>query len=45
MEKTSLKLMLTHPYIIPIVVKVILLGLTIAKVLPLRGDPINADSF
>ena len=45
MKRTLLKLLITDPYVIPIVVKIVLLGLTVAKVLPLRGRPYNADSF
>jgi hypothetical protein len=44
MRKVLLKLLLTDSRVIPITIKVVLLGLAAAKVLPL-GRPYNADSF
>jgi hypothetical protein len=43
MRKVLLKLLLTDSRIIPITIKVVLLGLVAAEVLPL-GRPYNADS-
>lgn len=45
MDKTELKLKLLTSPILPIAVKIIVIGLTAAKILPLRGDRVNADSF
>jgi len=43
MKKVLLKLLLTDSRIIPIAIKLVLLGLAATKVLPL-GRPYNADS-
>ncbi|MEM0453492.1 MAG: hypothetical protein QXO98_02400 [Sulfolobales archaeon] len=45
MRRSELKLRLLTSPTLPLIVKVIVIGLAAAKVLPLRGDPINADSF
>jgi hypothetical protein len=44
MRKILLKLLLTDHRVIPVAIKIALLGLVAAKVLPL-GRPYNADSF
>ncbi len=45
MGKTELKLKLLTSPALPLAVKIVIMGLAAAKILPLRGDPYNADSF
>ncbi|MCX8185628.1 MAG: hypothetical protein RMH77_04100 [Sulfolobales archaeon] len=45
MKSSELKLRLLTSPALPILVNVVIIGLKVAKILPLRGDPYNADSF
>ncbi len=45
MDKTKLKLELLTSPALPLIVKIVVIGLAAAKILPLRGDPYNSDSF
>ncbi|MEM1680097.1 MAG: hypothetical protein QXZ56_02575 [Sulfolobales archaeon] len=45
MDKMELKLKLLTSPILPIAVKIVIIGLIAAKILPLRGDRVNDDAF